>query len=409
MKISPAGDKLALAVSRNNNFELFDFNSSTGVVSNPIILPASNYTYGIEFSRDGKILYAAEFFNKIYQYDLSLGSAAAIIASQLLLLPTPTGVEIGSIQMAPDGKIYVCKNSSNFVGVINNPATLGQGCNYVDNGFSIAPNIGQEGLPNFIQSIFTEAPALPVALFNTPDNHICPGTCTDFTNLSVNGLTYLWSFPGANPSTSTDINPTNICYNTPGNYLVSLISSNAAGSDTLSLSNFITVYPNPPPQGISQNGDTLFAIQGAVSYQWFYDGNLLPGATDYFYVASGSGDYNVVATDANGCEVEAAIFDVIADITEGSGEENILMVFPNPADAYLFISGLPESRGNGITSDEIIIYSLVGEKVIDIRNTSNHDEEMKIDIRTLPAGLYIVEITSAEKNFRTKFIKSITR
>ena len=50
------------------------------------------------------------------------------------------------------------------------------------------------------------------------------------------------------------------------------------------------------------------SISGGV-YQWYYDGILIPGATDYFYIAPQSGNYNVVATDANDCEVEAVIFD----------------------------------------------------------------------------------------------------
>jgi len=399
MKISPAGDKLALAVSRNNNFELFDFNSSTGIVSNPIILPATFYTYGIEFSRDGKILYAAEFANKIYQFDLTLGSAAAIIASQLLILPTPVGIEIGSLQMAPDGKIYVCKNGSNFTGVINSPGTLGQGCNYVDNGFDISPNTGQEGLPNLVQSIFTEAPALPVAMFNTPDNHICPGTCTNFTNLSVNGVSYLWTFAGANPSTSVDVNPTNICYNTPGTYAVELITTNAVGSDTLSLNNFITVYPNPAPQGIAQIGDTLIANQGANSYQWYYGGNLIPGATNYFYVATASGDYNVVATDANGCEVEAAIFDVIAGM-QSIVADHLSLVYPNPVIDKLTVNHYALTG----TTVQVAIYNVLGERITSWQ-VQDIKTDFNIEVQSLSPGIYFLELTSAEKNYRLKFIK----
>jgi PKD repeat protein len=403
MKISPAGDKLALALSRNNNFELFDFNSSTGIVSNPIILPATFWTYGIEFSRDGKILYAAEFLNKIYQYDLTLGTPAAIIASQLLILPVPVGIEIGSLQMAPDGKIYVCKNGDQFTGVINNPGTLGQGCNYVDNGFTIAPNSGIEGLPNFVQSIFTEAPQLPVALFNTPVNHICPGTCTDFTNLSVNGTAYQWSFPGANPPVSNDVNPVNICYSTPGSYGVELITTNAAGSDTLSLNNFITVYPNPLPQGIAQNGDTLFANAGANSYQWYHGGNLIPGATNDFYVASSGGDYNVVATDANGCEVEAAVFDVIAKIETTDPAVEELQVFPNPASTEIHV--IPGSHQSGMIS--ITVLNVLGETVMAVDNIKiTKQAELKLEISRLSSGVYWIRARSEDHEQRIKFVKT---
>ncbi|MEO8087579.1 MAG: T9SS type A sorting domain-containing protein [Bacteroidota bacterium] len=396
MKMSPNGDKLCLAQSRNNNFELFDFDALTGIVSNPLILPATFFTYGIEFSQDGTILYAAEFSNKIYQFDLSLGSGAAIIASQLLLLPTPVGTEIGALQMAPDGKIYVCKNGGNFCGVINNPGTLGQGCNYVDNGFNIAPHSGIEGLPNFVQSIFTQAPATPIALFNTPDNHICPGTCTNFTNLSVNGVSYLWSFAGANPSTSTDVDPGNICYNTPGSYSVELITSNAIGSDTLTLNNFITVYPNPAPQGISQSGDTLIANTGANAYQWYLNGNVIPGATNSFFVAQSVGDYNVVATDANGCEVEAAIFDVIAGLTPAISKGEGVTAYPNPVHGFLSISLPSYFYGKTFLKIADVIGKNVFAKTISNQITS-------LDLKDLSEGVYILTID----NGGTRMIKKI--
>ena len=41
---------------------------------------------------------------------------------------------------------------------------------------------------------------------------------------------------------------------------------------------------------------------------------MIPDATDYFYLATQAGDYNVIVTDANGCEVEAVIFDVVASV-----------------------------------------------------------------------------------------------
>ncbi len=84
--------------------------------------------------------------------------------------------------------------------------------------------------------------ALPSCLF-TAQHILCPGSCTNFDNLSTNAISYLWSFPGGSPSTSTDANPQNVCYNTPGHYPVTLIATNTFGSDTLTLNNYITVHP----------------------------------------------------------------------------------------------------------------------------------------------------------------------
>src|SRR5205085_11288431 len=100
---------------------------------------------------------------------------------------------------------------------------------------------------------------------------------------------------------------------------------------------------------ITQSGDTLIANQGAVSYQWYHGGNIIPGATNYFYVAQSSGNFNVVCTDLNGCEVEAVIFDVIAQIQAADGGSQFA-VYPNPANEFLVISS-----EYGVTAKEISI------------------------------------------------------
>ncbi|CAN5440986.1 hypothetical protein BH11BAC1_BH11BAC1_25280 [soil metagenome] len=241
------------------------------------------------------------------------------------------------------------------------------------------------------------------ALFTAP-NHICPGTCTDFVNLSVNATSFLWQFQGANPSVSTDVSPTNICYNTPGTYGVTLIGSNGILSDTLTLNNYVTVYPYPAPQGISQNGDTLFANPGAVSYQWYHAGNIIPGATDYYYIASEGGDYNVVATDNNNCEVEAAIFDVVAGIQFAAGNLH-LTIFPNPVTDKIVIQKFPMSVGikNGY---EISVYNMIGKKMLNVQTESlNQNSELVLDVSGLPAAVYYIQTTTLSGIYNNRFIK----
>ncbi len=244
-----------------------------------------------------------------------------------------------------------------------------------------------------------ECAPLPVAAFSANPNSVCPGTCLAFTNLSINATTYEWTFAGANPSTGTDINPTSICYNTPGSYDVSLIVTNAAGSDTLTLNNYITVYPFPPPQGITQSGDTLFANQGAMGYQWYHTGVLIPGATDYFFLASQDGDYNVVATDANGCEVEAAIFDVVASVLF-TVSDLPFTVYPNPVENRLAIGNVQ------FAINAISIYNLFGEMLMAVSlPTSNYQLHTELNVHKLASGLYWLEVSTVDKIYRTKFVK----
>jgi len=306
------------------------------------------------------------------------GSSNAVIKFDSLLTVVSTFPTTGAVYcLAPgiNGDLLVCGDG--FIAVM---------------ALSVCRNI-------FCANIVSQ----PVALFTAP-NHICPGTCADFINNSTNATTYLWSFPGANPSTSTDVNPSNICYSNPGSYNVQLIATNANGSDTLTLTNYITVYPYPAPQGILQSGDTLFANAGAVSYQWYYNGTLINGATNYFYLALTSGDYNVVATDVNGCEVEAAIFDVVASVNEIGDRE--FLIFPNPVRDKVIIHKSQVTREAAV---EISIYNVIGEMIMAVHLPIAYRllPTFSCDVSELPSGLYYLEITTDqnEKIFRAKFVK----
>jgi hypothetical protein len=242
---------------------------------------------------------------------------------------------------------------------------------------------------------YCDTAAITTAGFNSV-NTICPGTCIDFTNLSVNATSYQWFFTGANPGFSTDGNPQGVCYPNPGSYDVMLVASGPSGNDTLILSNYITVYPYPAAQGIVQGGDTLFAIQGADTYQWYHNGNIIAGATNYFFVASEGGNYNVVATDANGCEVEAAIFDVAAGM-QSPVSSGSLHVFPDPVNDKLEIR-CPWLAPADL---EISVYSMPGEKIY----SAAAKQLPVIDCRQLPPGMYLLEVCSGENLLRVKFIK----
>ncbi|TAL62766.1 MAG: PKD domain-containing protein [Bacteroidetes bacterium] len=76
----------------------------------------------------------------------------------------------------------------------------------------------------------------------TANNFIgCPGLGVQFTDYSAGSPTsWVWSFPGGNPSSSTQQNPF-VAYNTPGTYSVSLTVTNANGNNTESFTNYITI------------------------------------------------------------------------------------------------------------------------------------------------------------------------
>ncbi len=168
LKFSPNGQRIALAASNGLNLlEIFNFDNTTGIVSNFLSLnkPNNNQAsiYGVEFSSDNSKLYASGvsasglMYAFLAQYDLSAGggSLPAINASMTEIYHNTTGYIAGKgLQIGPDNKIYwISLNINNPHGtlaVVNNPNVLGMGCNYQDQIISLGGRQGSYSLPSFI-------------------------------------------------------------------------------------------------------------------------------------------------------------------------------------------------------------------------------------------------------------------
>jgi len=159
MKASPDGHKIAVAIWRDiNRFEVFDFNNNTGMLSNRIHLEPYPEAYGIEFSPDGSKLYGStngigKAKPQLWQFNLRAGSNAAINSSAILIA-TSQDHKMGALQLGPDAKIYLAKENSNYLGVIQNPNAPGWSCRYLEDGVSLGNRQAKLGLPNFVQSYF---------------------------------------------------------------------------------------------------------------------------------------------------------------------------------------------------------------------------------------------------------------
>jgi WD40 repeat protein len=157
MKASPSGEKIAV-VSHNGGQlrELFDFNSSTGVLSNFVNLhtltDATEDAYGLSFSPDNSKLYLTYNLRTV-QYDLSAGGGDpdAIRNSKIIINPTTYSNNHG-LQLGPDGKIYVTQYGEPYLNVIENPNAAGMACNYIDTAIYLVGDTSNFGLPNLLDS-----------------------------------------------------------------------------------------------------------------------------------------------------------------------------------------------------------------------------------------------------------------
>ena len=161
LKISPNGSKLAVAHNKHwlspFYFELFDFNSSTGIVSNAIALstPTNTAIYGVEFSPDNSKLYGvysgtSPFGMGIVQYDLSTPTSS-FINNSMISVYQASGITFRGLQLAPNGKIYMPSvPTSNYLLEISSPNLQGGSCGVINNSIDLGTNSASYCLPSFI-------------------------------------------------------------------------------------------------------------------------------------------------------------------------------------------------------------------------------------------------------------------
>ena len=406
LKGSFDGTKLAQAVYGDNYFELFDFDKTTGVVSNAIHLtsfPTAVYgAYGVEFSPNGSRLYGTVVSPGIvFQWNLNAGSATDIENSKTVLYSSSTEYN-GALQLASDGKIYEAISGSLFLGVINDPDSLPISCNYVHQGYNLVYGSSSYGLPN-IYPCYLSPNMGPVSNFTALDTSLCEKFCMDFTDASSNGpSSWEWIFEGGIPSTSTSQNPVNICYQLPGVFDVTLITTNSNGTDTLTLADYITVHSTPPFPDITQSGYTLTSSP-AVTYQWQFNSVDIPGATNQSYDAQQTGYYTVVISDEFGCVTSGTVYILIEGVDESNNDANVF-IYPNPSKGNFIIEWLNGSMADWLT---IEVHNVIGQSIFSSSEkipSGVLSKEISLE-NTIP-GVYFVDVKLEDVLIRKKLIIS---
>ena len=308
IKIGPADTSSANQATRpvavvipgppKNSVDLYTFNDSTGVLTFVRTLdlgPAPPKAYGVEFSPDGKSLYATMLADTntdgsqkgasyILRYDLTQKDSA--LTQSRMVVDSSTTRQYGSVQIAPDGRLYVAVKGSNSLATIENPNG-----GFLDSlifnpmGQSLGGKKSQLGLPNL------------VANFNDPSSG--PGlmysdTCTNGPTVFQIGPNcpklkeaYTLDFgDGSRPVSTTATKPITHPYTKAGQYYVSLriVTKTSAGGickDTL-IRDTLTILDTPPDIKLgadtaicNKKGIVLDIKVQAKLYLWIVNGALV--------------------------------------------------------------------------------------------------------------------------------------
>jgi gliding motility-associated-like protein len=279
MDASPDGNRIGMTVDWSDRLEFFDFNKTTGVVSNPLTVNVTDDSppeflrkYGACFSPDGSKFYYTNI-NSVYQLNLSTYNSDAIESSNTLIyspILEPNNYPCFQIEQAPNNKLYVAIGNAGRLDEISNPNSLGLGCGYVSNAVSFSPATCQLGLP-------AQVPLGGFAASSTitflPDS--CLQSSISFTITTTSPINQInWNFgdpnSGANNSSSS-LNPSHL-FSEIGTYQITATVEFDCYTETVTQNitvvdcsdTIIPILPFEFPNVITTNGDginDLFEIQ----------------------------------------------------------------------------------------------------------------------------------------------------
>lgn len=308
----------------------------------------------------------------------------------------------------------------------------------------------------------------PEANFTANNTSACKGSTIQFTDQSTNNpSTWNWTFPGGTPSSSTLKNPS-VTYSTAGNYTVSLTVSNANGSDTKTINDYITIT-NSIDVSLTANTDTIcegesvnIVANGATNYAW--DNNLGTG-TSKTVSPTQTTSYAVTGTNGScsGADTVTITVNPAPTTPVVTQNDNVLSVnLPANHTAKWFRDNVQVGTGASYTitesgnykvevtnehgcstssemkfieavniqeyaknniqvfpnptekfvmieaenMEQIQVYDIIGRKIYDIDlSTQINNNEYQIDLSTHEAGNYIIKVYTRDGVFTKKVTK----
>lgn len=154
-------------------------------------------------------------------------------------------------------------------------------------------------------------------------------------------------------------------------------------------------YENAATIAIDGNNN-LYLTGSSTSYSTFPVDN--GGGNPTYFQAVRAGVPNGTSTDGTITRLSLAPINVIIGINEVESSPT-LGIYPNPTNKYILIN--KNELAN--KSLDYSIFNISGQVLLN--GNLNNNENKRIDVSSLPYGIYMINITSEGKKFNSKFIK----
>ncbi len=227
-------------------------------------------------------------------------------------------------------------------------------------------------------------------------NGDCDGEITASPDTGVAPYTYLWNDPNA----QTNATATGLC---AGTYTIIVIDN--LGDSIVSVAALIepdilavSCGGISPSCNSCTDGSTIATATGGIlPYTYLWDD--AAAQTTAIATGLGSGTYNLVVTDANGCMVSASPISISVGIEELIKGEAI-NIFPNPVKNDLFISFTLLQQDNLA----VLLRNYLGEVIYldNLGERSAGEISLKIPAGDLSTGLYTLELLVGDQVYPNK-------
>jgi hypothetical protein len=211
--------------------------------------------------------------------------------------------------------------------------------------------------------------------------------------LAVSGGTAPYNFAWSNGGNSQSISSLS-----PGNYSVTITDDNgciqtAAATITQPAALSATLNAMNASCGICADGSVDLSVSGGTSPYEFSWSN---GGTTEDLTGLLPGNYTVIVTDTNGCQLSDTItVNFSTGINSSEAQQNI-SVFPNPStDGTFFIRTAGHATGTFYLSD------MSGREVYREQMTSDNNGSYRINV-ALPAGTYLFRFENDNQLLHTE-------
>lgn len=184
-------------------------------------------------------------------------------------------------------------------------------------------------------------------------------------------------------------------------FYVSVVASGCESGVT-AISVDLSLFPETPVIERDPIDEQTLVSSVTGDLQWFFEGEVIAGATSQSLTPTRSGSYQVSITSAEDCESfsEEFLFEVVTGINDDWISQ--IRIYPNPAKnlIQIRITGLHDVNNISITD-------LSGRQWNqgNAPTRINGLDQWSLDIQHLPQGVYILSISRASQRYNSRFIK----